>query len=66
MKITRREWAGTLAAGAAGLAGGFQEKSETPEELRKAAGERLRRNAGVLAKIQVPMATEPAFLFKAQ
>ena len=31
-----------------------------------AAGERARRNAGALAKYQVPMATEPAFCFKAQ
>jgi hypothetical protein len=66
MKITRREWVGALAAGAAGAAAGIQEKAETPEELRKAAGERLRRNAGALAKIPIPMATEPAFVFKAQ
>jgi hypothetical protein len=66
MKITRREWVGALAAGAAGVAAGVQEKAETSEELRKAAGERLRRNAGALAKIPIPMATEPAFLFKAQ
>lgn len=66
MNITRREWAGTLAASAAGVAAGDREKSETPEELRKAAGERLRRNAGVLAKVRVPMAAEPAFSFKAE
>ena len=65
MKITRREWAGALAAGVASVAGA-QEKSDTPEEPRKAAGERVRRNAGALAKYQVPMATEPAFCFKAQ
>jgi hypothetical protein len=65
MKITRREWAGALAAGAAGIAGA-QEKPDTPEELRKAAGERVRRNANTLTKYKVPMATEPAFSFKAQ
>ena len=65
MKITRREWVGVLAAGAAGAAG-FQEKAETPEELKKAAGEQLRRDAAALAKIRIPMATEPAMVFKAQ
>jgi hypothetical protein len=54
-----------LAAGAAGAAG-FQVKAETPEELKKAAGEQLRRDAAALAKIRIPMATEPAMVFKAQ
>lgn len=66
MKTTRRQWVSTLAAGAAGVAAGAQQTSETPEELRKAAGERLRRNAGALAKVPMPMATEPAVVFKAE
>ena len=66
MKITRRQWVGALAAGAAGAAVGAQEKTEAPEELRKAAGERLRRDAGALARIPIPMATEPAMVFKVQ
>ena len=66
MKTTRRQWVSTLAASAAGVAAGAQEKSETPEELRRTAGERLRGNAGALAKVKLPMAAEPAFVFKAE
>jgi hypothetical protein len=38
--------------------------SDPAEELRLAR-ERIRNNAGVLAKVKLPMATEPAFQFKA-
>jgi hypothetical protein len=66
MKTTRRQWVSALAASAAGVAAGAQQAAESPEELRKAAGERLRRNASALAKVPLPMATEPAFVFKAE
>ncbi len=66
MTTTRRQWVSKLAVGAVGVAARAQQAPETPDELRKAAAERLRRNAEALAKVPVPMATEPAFLFKAE
>jgi hypothetical protein len=63
MKITRRELAGALAAGAA-AAQKSTVSGETPEDLRKAAADRLRRNAESLAKTQIAMAVEPAFAFR--
>jgi len=63
MRLTRRE---LVALGAAPLAA--QEAPplpQTPAEELKAAQERLRRTTGTLAKSILPMATEPAFSFKA-
>lgn len=62
MKVTRREWAGALAAGALQSAASAQ---ETPEELRKDVQEDLRRSAEAIAKTPLPMHVEPAFSFKA-
>jgi hypothetical protein len=58
MQMTRRDLAALLAAAPA-LA------QTAPEDLEKAARDRLKSNAGALSKIEVPMATEPAFQFKA-
>ena len=62
IKITRRKLAaiavGTAAAQAA------QEPAQ-PENLNELARERLRKNAETLAKVDLPMSTEPAFQFKA-
>ncbi len=65
MKLTRRELTLALASGAAALpqAAGAQQ-TEAPEQLRKAAGERIRRNSEALAKYPVPMTAEPAFSFE--
>jgi hypothetical protein len=43
----------------------IQPVPSTPEEELKAARASNRRNAEVLQKFKVPMATEPAFQFKA-
>lgn len=63
MKITRREWAGTLAAGAMGAAAPAE---ETPDELLKQVREDLRRSVAAIARTPLPMDAEPAFQFRAQ
>ena len=61
-KLTRRQLAAAVAsAPAARLAA----QATPPADLNKQAHEQVRRRAGQLAKHQVPMATEPAFHFKA-
>ncbi len=59
-KLTRRELAATMAS-AAPLAAQYPPN----EDLSQKAREQVRRNADQLAKREVPMATEPAFHFKA-
>jgi hypothetical protein len=69
MKVTRRQLAALLAS--APLAAQTADKlklvpqGEAPAEELKAASDRLRRNTETLSKLPVPMATEPAFSFKA-
>ncbi len=65
MKLTRREWAGALAGATAVPARAPAEGAETPEQLGQQASERVRHLAEALAKAPLPMATEPAFSFKA-
>jgi len=69
MKITRRQ----LAATALGPAAGFSAArslaqapsgSTGPEDLNEAAREQLRKTAETLAKFELSMSTEPAFVFK--
>ncbi len=61
MKVTRRKlFAAPLAVPAIA-----QTAPATPEDEIQAARESLRRNADALAKVKVPVETEPAFLFKA-
>jgi len=64
MKLTRRQLAATLTSAAA-LAQTQSQPAATPEELLKAAKDRIKANGETLARQQVPMATEPAFQFKA-
>ena len=62
-KLTRRQ----LAAAVAGLPAA-RLSAQTPasgEDLLKQAREQVRRNAEQLSERQIPMATEPAFVFKA-
>lgn len=62
IKITRRKLAaiavGTAAAQAA-------QAPAQPENLNELAREQLGKNAETLAKVDLPMSTEPAFQFKA-
>jgi len=68
MKITRRQ----LAATALGPAGFSAARSlaqapagaTQPEDLNAAAKEQLRKTAETLAKFDLPISTEPAFVFK--
>ena len=62
-KLTRRQLAAAVAAlPAARLPA---QAPASGEDLLKQARDQVRRNAGQLGERQVPMATEPAFLFKA-
>ena len=63
MKLTRRELAAALASTVA--AAQSSPSPSTPQEELKAAQDRNRNAAEALAKMAVPMATEPAFQFKA-
>ena len=66
MKITRRKLAASALASAAALAQTPPPApAESPEELLKAAREQVKRTGETLAKHRIPMATEPAFQFKA-
>jgi hypothetical protein len=64
MKLTRRELATALSSAAA-LAQTPSGPPATPEEELKAARDRVLANGAALAKQEVPVATEPAFQFKA-
>ena len=65
MKFTRRKLAATLAASAAAMAQPQTPSSAVPSEELNAARERIRTATDALARQEVPMATEPAFQFKA-
>lgn len=67
MKVTRRQLAGALLGAPPLLAQAQPEPAqpETAAELLAAGRERIRRNVESLAKVQVPMNTEPAFSFRA-
>ena len=58
--MTRRE---LLAAAAATPL--IAQQSTSPEDWAKAARDAAKANAEAMAKVVLPMSTEPAFLFKA-
>jgi len=64
MKITRRQLALAALAPAALAAQTPPPLPANREEELAAIKEQNRRNAEALDKVKVPMATEPAFLFK--
>jgi hypothetical protein len=66
MKISRRRLAASALAPAVALAQNrpAQPPSEAPDDLLKNAKDLVRRNGEALAKISIPIATEPAFQFK--
>jgi hypothetical protein len=62
MKLTRRKLAAALLAPAAAA------NAQTPQpaaDAVQAARDRIKANGDILAKIEIPMATEPAVTFKA-
>jgi hypothetical protein len=64
MKLTRRKLATALVSVTA-LAAQQPQPSAAPDTDLKAARDRLQANAAALAGTPIPMATEPAFQFKA-
>jgi hypothetical protein len=68
MDVTRRNLAAVLTAGVAlgqPAARAPAPPPQTPDALLQAARDRNQANAAALAAEPVPMATEPAFQFKA-
>lgn len=65
-KLSRRSFGRLLAASplAAAAAAGPSPQAPSREEEFRAAGERRVANAQALAKFDLPMATEPAFVFR--
>lgn len=66
--MRRRELAWVLLGGAAGATGAAAQTTAgqaTAEQDLAAARERVKANSAELAKFKIPMATEPAFVFKA-
>ena len=63
MKLTRRKLATVLAS--ATVAAAQQPQPTQPDDLLKAARDRMEANRAALATPAIPMATEPAFQFKA-
>ena len=61
--MTRRELAAALASSAT-LVRAQEERKLTPDELLAQEKADVRREAEQLEKFDVPMATEPAFVFK--
>jgi hypothetical protein len=67
MKITRRAMATMLASAGAQaqtLAQRAPERAATPEAELQSAKEHLSGRIASLAEIEIPMSTEPAFVFK--
>lgn len=68
MKVTRRNMARMLAAATAIPAVVISADAQAPadaDEETRSAHDLMRSNAQALAKVKVPMATEPAVHFKA-
>ena len=65
MRLTRRKLASGLVAAAAAAQTAPPPIPQTPDEELKIAREQVQRTGETLRKLEVPMAAEPAFLFKA-
>ncbi len=64
MKLTRRKLAAAV-LGPAAAAAAAQTPAAPEDQLLKAARDRNRANSAAVAKVDLPMATEPSFQFKA-
>jgi|KBSSwiStaDraftv2_1062776.scaffolds.fasta_scaffold779718_2 hypothetical protein len=65
MKLTRRKLAATLVSATALSAQQTQPQPPAAADDLQTARDRLKANAAALAATPLPMATEPAFQFKA-
>jgi hypothetical protein len=64
MKLTRRKLAAALVSATA-VAAQQPQAAPAPTDDLKSARDRMQANAAALAATPLPMATEPAFQFKA-
>jgi hypothetical protein len=64
MKVTRRSLARMLAVAAAAPQAGISQTAPADADL-DSAREQMKASAQQIAKVKLPMATEPAFHFKA-
>jgi hypothetical protein len=64
-KVTRRQLAATLTGGALLAQAPTPPLPKNPEEELKAARDDAKQRADQLAKVSIPMSTEPSFVFKA-
>lgn len=62
MKLTRRQLAG-MAVAAPALA--QTQPADSPSGADQSARDNNKRNSDTLARVEIPVATEPAFQFKA-
>lgn len=69
MKLTRRQMVAAATTGTAVAAHALAQSSAAPaapaSDFEKQARDNVKNNADALAKFTLPMATEPAFQFKA-
>jgi len=70
-RITRRKLAGLLGAATAAVTAQAQSPQPTPQPAAAvdevaAAREQAKRNAEQIARVKLPMSTEPAATFRAQ
>ncbi len=67
VKITRRRLAAVALGSTAAIRSAQPQAAATgqPEDLNAAAKEQIRKNSEAMDKVDLPMATEPAFQFKA-
>jgi hypothetical protein len=63
MKLTRRELAAAVSATA--VAAQTEPRAANPVDQLQIARDRIKANGDLLAQQRIPMATEPAFQFKA-
>ena len=65
MKLTRRKLAALVTAGIAAAPAQTPQPAAVEEDLLKTKRDLMRASAAAVANQKVPMATEPAFQFKA-
>ena len=65
MKLTRRKLAALAAAAVAAPVPAPAQQPSGGEDLLKTKRDQMQANAAAMAGVKVPMATEPAFQFKA-
>jgi len=65
LKITRRRLAAAALGSSVAVRAAQAPTTSPPEDLNAAAKEQLGKNSEALGKVELSMATEPAFHFKA-